>query len=318
MARPAVDSRLRRLLALVPWVAAMEGPSVEDVCARFGCTEQELAEDLERLFMCGLYPFTPDTMIEVDMEDGRVWIRYADIFNRPLRLTPAEGLAVVAAGAAVLSLPGSDPSGPLARGLAKLAAVLGIDPDEMVEVELGAAPPEVLGVLEDAARTTHQVEIEYYSFGRDEWAVRVIDPYRVFGSAGQWYVAAYCHRVDDRRLFRLDRIRRATPLDTTFEPPAEPPPAVVFEPRPEDPVVVLELAPSAAWVIEQYPNEGVKALKGGKLRVQLRVSERAWLERLLLRLGPAATVVAGAEGIGRAAAMRVLGRYRGGDGTATR
>ena len=318
MGRPPVDSRLRRLLALVPWVAAQEGPSVEEVCARFGCTEQELAEDLERLFMCGLYPFTPDTMIEVDMEDGRVWIRYADVFSRPLRLTPAEGLAVVAAGAAVLSLPGADPSGPLARGLAKLAAVLGIDPDEMVEVELGAAPPEVLGVLEEAARTNHQVEIEYYSFGRDEWAERVIDPYRVFGSAGQWYVAAFCHRVDDRRLFRLDRIRRATPLDSTFEPPPEPPEAVVFDPRPEDPVVTLELAPSAAWVVEQYPNEGVKTLRGGKLRVQLRISERAWLERLLLRLGPAATVVSGAEGIGQAASMRILRRYRGGDATATR
>ena len=91
MARPATDDRLRRLLALVPWVAAQEGPTIDEVCARFGCTEQELAEDLERLFMCGLYPFTPDTMIEVDMDDGRVWIRYADVFSRPLRLTPAEG-----------------------------------------------------------------------------------------------------------------------------------------------------------------------------------------------------------------------------------
>jgi len=313
VARPATDDRLRRLLALVPWVAAQEGPAIDEVCARFGCTEQELAEDLERLFMCGLYPFTPDTMIEVDMDDGRVWIRYADVFSRPLRLTPAEGLAVVAAGAAVLSLPGADDGGALARGLAKLAAVLGIDPDEMVEVELGAAPPEVLGVLEDAARTTHQVEIEYYSFGRDEWADRVIDPYRVFGSAGQWYVAAYCHKVGDRRLFRLDRIRQAAPLDATFEPPTEPPEAVVFEPRPEDPVVVLELAPSAAWVIEQYPNEGVETRKNGHLRVRLRVSERGWLERLLLRLGPAATVVAGAEGIGPAAATRLLRRYRGGE-----
>ena len=318
MSRPGVDDRLRRLLALVPWVAAHDGPTLAEVCARFDCKEQELIEDLERLFMCGLYPFTPDTLIEVDVARGRVWIRYAQVFTRPLRLTPAEGLAVVAAGAAVLALPGSDSSGPLARGLAKLAAVLGIDPDEMVEVELGAAPPEVLGVLEEAARANRQVEVEYYSFGRDEWANRVIDPYRVFGSAGQWYVAAYCHLVDDRRLFRLDRMRRATLLDATFEPPAEPPPAVVFDPRPEDPVVTLELVPSAGWVVEQYPNEGVEALGDGRLRVRLRVSERAWLERLLLKLGPDATVVEGAEGIGAAAAARLLARYRGGEATPTR
>ena len=65
-----------------------------------------------------------------------------------------------------------------------------------------------------------QVEIEYYSFGRDAWSRRTIDPYAVFSSAGQWYVTAFCHTVDDERLFRVDRVRAATALDTVFDPPA--------------------------------------------------------------------------------------------------
>jgi proteasome accessory factor C len=284
---------------------------VAEVCARFGYTEDELVEDLERLFLCGLYPFTPDTLIEVDLDEGRVWIRYAEMFARPLRLTPAEGLAVVAAGAALLASPAGDDNPALARGLAKLAALLGIDPDEMVEVELGAASPALLADLRRAAEAHRQVKVEYFSYGRDEWTRRTIDPQRVFGSAGQWYVAAWCHQVEDDRLFRLDRMRAVTVLDTEFEPRPQRPTTEVFSPRPDDPVVVLELAPSARWVAEQYPCEKVEERAKGKLRVTLRISERAWLERLLLRLGPEARVVKGDADVGPNAARRLLQRYAG-------
>jgi predicted DNA-binding transcriptional regulator YafY len=83
----------------------------------------------------------------------------------------------------------------------------------------------------------------------------------------------------------------------------------VFSPRPDDPTVVLELAPSARWVLEAYPHEKVQERRGGKVRVTLRVSERGWLERLLLRLGPDAKVVAGEQDVGREAARRLLRRY---------
>jgi len=303
------DDRLKRLLAMVPWVAAQDGAPIEEVCARFGYTEAELAEDLEQLFVCGIYPFTPDTLIEADMDEGRVSIRFAHAFTRPLTLTPGEALHLLAAGSALLAAGAAEPSSPLARGLAKLAAILGLDPDEVIEVELGSAPPEVLATLQAAVVEHHQVSIEYYSFGRDVFARRTIDPLKVFNAAGQWYVSAYCHAVEDLRLFRLDRMRAAQRLDTTFTPRAAPDPSV-FSPRGDDPLVVLDLTSRAAWVAEQYPYEAITRRKNGTIRLTLRVSERAWLERLLLRLGPDAKVVKGAEGVAADAARRVLKRYR--------
>lgn len=308
MPRVSASERLRRVLAMVPWVAAQDGPRISEVCARFGCTQDELLEDLNLLFLCGLHPYTPDALIDVDVAGDRVWIRYADYFSRPLRLTPAEGMALVAAGNAVLATPGADPSGPLARGLAKIAAVLG-PAGTAVDITLGEAPPAMLDVLRTAALEHRQVDIEYYAFGRDEWTRRTIDPYAVFSAAGQWYVSAYCHAVEDERLFRVDRVRDAVTLETTFEPPATLPDFTVYEPRANDPRVVLELDESAQWVVEQYPVESVEALGEGRLRVRLAVSERAWLERLLLRLGPRARVVEGEADVGRGAACRVLGRY---------
>ncbi|HYD11207.1 MAG TPA: hypothetical protein VEA78_13985, partial [Acidimicrobiales bacterium] len=55
----------------------------------------------------------------------------------------------------------------------------------------------------------------------------------------------------------------------------------------------------------------VEELGEGRLRITMLVDERRWLERLLLRLGPGATVVEGDPTVGPDAARRVLGRYVG-------
>jgi proteasome accessory factor C len=305
--------RLARVLALIPWVASQDGPTVEEVCARFEVDPDQLLEDLTAASMVGIHPHTPDELVEVVVEDGRVWVHYALTFNRPLRLTPDQGLALLAAGAGLLSAPGTDPGGPLARGLGKLAGALGIEPAEAMDVDLGAASAAVLDVLRAGAARHRQVEIDYYSHGRDERTVRVIDPYRITNEQGHWYVLGWCHRAGGERLFRVDRIHSARLHDTGFET-VEPTQTSLFRAEPDDPRVVLELAPTARWVLEQYPWERVDELDGGRCQVTLAVSAPAWLERLLLQLGPEGRVVETSgdlpSDLGARAAARVLTRYR--------
>jgi hypothetical protein len=89
----------------------------------------------------------------------------------------------------------------------------------------------------------------------------------------------------------------------------------MFEARASDPRVVLDLAPEAGWVTEVYPVEDVDTAPDGHLRVTMAISARAWLERLLLRLGARAHVVsvAGDDDLATCAsdaARRVLARYQ--------
>lgn len=311
----STEVRLKRILAMVPWIVAHDGPTVEETCARFGCTPAELMRDIQLLYMCGLYPYTPDVLIEASVSDGRVYIEYAEYFSRPLRLTPGEGLGLVAAASTLLAAPGTDPNGPLARGLAKLAAALGGDDsafDGTIDVELGATDPDTLVLLRDAAERQRQVRVRYYSFGRDDVDDRVIEPVSVFRSVGEWYVHAWCHRARDERTFRVDRIENAVLLDGTRTGPPIAPSNALFVRSPESGSVVLALGQSVRWVAEQYPVQESVEMSDGRLRVRLGVSEFAWLDRLVLQLGSAAEVLEAPSGWRGAGppAERVLSRYQ--------
>lgn len=307
------DHRLGRLLALVPWVAARDGVDLSEVCERFDYDQQQLVDDLHLLFMCGLHPYTPDTLIDVDIADGQVWIRYADYFRRPLALTPSEGLALLVAGKTLLGEYPADPRGPLARGLDKLSAALGPGGGRAVDVELAPVAEEILATLRHAREQSRALSLDYYSFGTDRWSRRVVEPYEVFNASGQWYLSAYCREAGDDRLFRVDRIRTAEVLAETVLARTTEGAKSVFDPSPEDPRVTIEVGEEGRWIAEQYPVDAVRESEPGRWQVTLAAGRRAWLERLLLRLGPGATVVAG-EDPRAAAAERVLARYEQGDG----
>jgi proteasome accessory factor C len=238
--------------------------------------------------MIGVPPYTPGDYLDVDEdEEGHVTIRLADYFRRPLRLTPAEGLALLAAGRALLAVPGSDATGPLATALDKLEDALDV-PGLVVEV----GEPGYLRDVRAAVAEHRELEIDYWSAGRAELTTRRIDPAVVFYALGAWYVGAYCHRAEGERMFRVDRIRSLRATGARFDPGGSDfETGDVYSPSAHDTRATLRLSPAAAWVAEAYPSESVTERPGGKLDVVLAISEEAWLERLLLRLGPDAEVV---------------------------
>lgn len=310
--------RLARLLAVIPWVAGHdEGVLLDDVVARYAYPRKQLIEDLrDVVFFVGVHPFTPDSLIEVELSDDRVRIRYADWFARPLRLTAPDGARLLTAGRSVLASSDDtttdDPTSPLLRALTKLGTTLGEGAAEAVDVRLGHAPADALGQLRDAIASGRQIDLEYYTYGRDEITSRRVEPARVFSDQGHWYVSGWCHRAGGERVFRVDRIRSVV----RTELPVERERVMLdtaFTPSGDDPRVVLRLRPAARWVVEQYPVEVTEQV-GDDLRVTLAVTAEPWLERLLLRLGPDATVEAAdpplASDLRERAARRVLERYR--------
>jgi proteasome accessory factor C len=304
--------RLRRLLAVIGWLAQVGEAPIADVSRRFGMSEQELVAELELAACCGTPPYTPDTLMEIEVSESSVRAFLPSEYARPRPLTPAEGFAVAASARLLLAVPGSDDDA-LRRALAKLDAALG----SRAAVGLDVDTPGFLGEVRAATEAGRSIEIEYLSGSRDELTTRVVDPVQVITIDGHWYLDGFCHRAGDTRRFRVDRINSVTSSDevpaTATDGRTSRPLEEMFVPGPGAVEVHLRLGPSAQWVPESVPVRTVARDGEGRMTdVVLDVAGMAWFERLLLQLGPAARVVRPPEltGLAADAARRVLARYR--------
>lgn len=289
------SERLRRLLVVVPYLVRHPGTQVTEATELFGLSERELLDDLDLLFVSGLPPYGPGDLIDVDIQDGRIWIGMADYFARPLRPTRTEALALYLLGTTLAGTPGLQEAPALASALAKLGEGLGPEALGGLPARVGAADAarevEGLVALRSAAAAHERLRIRYYAASTAETTEREIDPEEVFFAVGNWYVVAWDHRSDAERLFRADRIRSVESTGQMFEPRG----LVgagrrLYTPREDDVEVRVRLSPDARWVAEYYETSQETELDDGGLEVVLPAGRLEWLERLLLRLGPQARV----------------------------
>ena len=166
---------------------------------------------------------------------------------------------------------------------------------------------QVLATVQGALESGRSLHLRYLVPSRDEVTERTVAPMRLLSADGRWYLEGWCQRAEGVRLFRLDRM-----VEATVGPPADPLPSEavprdlaegLFRPREDDLTVVLELEPAARWVADYYPVESAvelaeegprgpdSAASPGRLRVELRTPDPAWVVRLALRLGGHGKVV---------------------------
>jgi predicted DNA-binding transcriptional regulator YafY len=303
------SERLRRLLAVVGWLAHVGEAPITEVARRFGMDETELVHELELAACCGVPPYTPDALMEIEVSDTSVRAYLPAEFARPRRLTPAEGFAVAASARLILAVPGSGDEA-LRRALAKLDEALGSHAAMGVDVD---APP-FLAAVRAASAAGQVLEIDYHSASRDEATTRVVEPVQVVTMDGHWYLDAYCRKAGDMRRFRVDRLRAVAVVDGAG-PVAYHAARVAedgFVPGPGAVEVQLHLGKGAQWVAESIPVRSVvRGNDGLATEVVLDVAGMAWFQRLLLQLGTEAQVVRPAElrDVGARAALEVLRLY---------
>ena len=311
-------ARLRRLLAILTWLAQEGEAPIDEVAARFELTPSALVAELEMAACCGVPPYSPDQLLEILVTEDAVSTRVGTTLARPRRLSPREGLGLAASARALLAVPGSDDNGALSRALAKLDRALG---QGAIDVELDA--PDQLDAVRVALEVGDRLAISYYTASTDQTGDRTITPRRLFASEGHWYVDAWCEVADGIRRFRVDRIGSASAAGPAQpEILAEPLTADValdssggvslgaFVPGPDSRLVRIVINPAMAWLLEAIPSAR-SVEEDGRVLWEVFVGGDAWLERLLLRLGPDVEVVAPLVDrvLAPDAAQRILARY---------
>jgi proteasome accessory factor C len=294
--------RLRRLLALVPYVAARRVVGLAETAATFGMTERELIDDLNLAWCVELKAPEPYCPIDLSYEDGEISISAAESIARPLRLAADEASALLVA-LRTLADAGGD-SDAVARLIAKIESAAGAAGAPSSQVTIQIEHPNERGLaatLNRALAAGRRVHLRYYVPSRDQDTERDVDPMRLLVVDGRTYLEGWCRRAEGVRLFRLDRIMSVDVLDVAASVPETAEPvdvdAGLFRPSESDVLAELELAPGARWVVEYYPCESVTeaGAQDGWLRVALRTPDTSWVRRLALRLGEDARVLAPAS-----------------------
>ena len=310
------SERLRRLLALVPYVVRRKVVGLSEAAAAFGMTERELIDDLNLAWCVELKAPEPYCPIDLSYEGGEITISQAESIARPLRLAADEANALLVALRMLAEVPGD--SSAVARLIAKIEAAAGASGAASSQVMIQSEGPNVrdLAAKITAARTAgKRLHLRYYVPSRDEATERDVDPMRLLVVEGHTYVEGWCRRAEGVRTFRLDRVLDLQVLDAPLEVPDEAESkdvdAGLFQASESDERVELELAPAARWVIEDWPCESVTELGEGRLRAVLRTPDTRWVRGLALRLGEDARVVAPARLADevRAAAVEALAAY---------
>jgi predicted DNA-binding transcriptional regulator YafY len=319
--RVEVD-RFTRLTTLTTYLIGSCGEDealldVARIRADLGISAEELRADVRLL---NLVNFGADGALLYAEYEGRAKLRVScDLagpeFTRPARLSPLQAdtllLAVELVGGQL----------PTASGRALASAA-----EKLRAARHGAAPTidssdllhpsdAILAAVNAGIVDRRPLQIEYWAEGTDKMSERVVEPYLLVHSRGEWYFVCWCRTAGGTRVFRVATTKSARPLDETFEPR---PDVQLDLYRREGIPASGSYAPKSAtvwyspvvrrWIAERQPLRAAK--DGGALAAQPYVDER-WLTHHLLGFSGQARLLAPPEAVAdlRATVRRILESY---------
>ena len=293
-----VSTRLVRLLNMVPYFQANPRITRAEAAIDLGVSVDQLDEDLQQLWVCGLPGYGPGDLIDFDFSGDTVEVTFSAGVDKPLRLMSPEATVLLVALQALADIPGVLDPDAARSAIAKIEAAAGVAArgsgaavDEQAPAESQAA-----AAVREAVRTNRALTIDYYAASHDTLSTRVVDPIRVVLVGDHSYLEAWSREADGVRLFRFDRIVDAMVLD---EPAAAPEPALqappdtsLFDADPSLPSATLRLAPTASWMFEYYPIRLLRELPDGHFEAAMTYASDDWMTRLVLGLGTTVQVLA--------------------------
>jgi predicted DNA-binding transcriptional regulator YafY len=127
-----------------------------------------------------------------------------------------------------------------------------------------------------------------YISASGEVSQRVISPYGLVLHGRAWYIPAYCHLRQDRRIFRLDRVREVMDSECTYENTDIDPKAYVLESLARVPgMSLLEVMLHAPLeTVSDYIPASTAILENeaGETLMRCYVDDPYWFARYLMSL----------------------------------
>lgn len=311
---------LRRMFSLVPLIFNNQGIGLQELQKLSGCASmKQLRQDLDRLMMFGVPPFSPSDLITIYIDDdSRVSLDFPQGLEQPLALTPAEWTAVQKVITRELNFQMESTSGnsneDSLRDILKRISIVPVELESsdtvrtkriLVHEALGSDDPQ------DEEEDACQLEFQYRTLSSQEPEVRRLDPWALVKHNGVTYLIGFCHTRAAARFFHLERMEQIELLDLPREnePPAnlqdllrESP---IFQEQPTGFTVQLAFAPDLRAALERtlrltdvegYSTENENSAVQSQLPLhwlqgRCKIPESLWLRSILRGMGPSVVIL---------------------------
>lgn len=218
-------NRTDRLLALVLELRVRGEARAEDLAQTFGTSKRTIYRDMQALAEAG---------VPVVSNMGRGYSLAEGYFLPPLAFKEDEAVLALLGLGAIRNTFDAEYSTALEAAARKIRGVLGDALRERVAMlerslhltTLHMQPRtelHTLRVLRRAILRGQTVQFRYFTRHPDDGRVsmRKADPYSLVLINGVWYLSAYCHLREDRRMFRLTRMESLSLTGQSFVRPPD-------------------------------------------------------------------------------------------------
>ncbi|MEQ9364214.1 MAG: WYL domain-containing protein [Leptospirales bacterium] len=317
--RTPTGRNLRRIFSLVPLIFNNQGLTLKELQKLSGSASmKQLRQDLDRLMMFGVPPFSPSDLITIYIDDeSRVTLDFPQGLEHPLALTPAEWATVqklITRELEFQATTGGAGDEDTLRDILKRISIVPVELETSDTVRTKRTlVQEALASNESGADEEEacQLEFQYRTLSSQEAEVRRLDPWALVKHNGVSYLIGFCHTREAPRFFHLERMEQIELLDLPreHEPPANLQDLLraspIFQEQPDGFTVELAFAPDLRAALERTLRlTDVQACAGTTgagdaswrcpshwLRGKCKVPESLWLRSILRGMGPSVVIL---------------------------
>jgi proteasome accessory factor C len=303
VAWPSGDAarQFERWLELIPRCGREPGGVALDALAdQFGDTKERIVTDAQALGDRAYYlPGGFADSITILVEPDRLEIESPGQFQRPVRFSPLEALALQLGLQVVLAEAPEQERDTLETAVSELTAVLQSDggfetPSDSLAYGslLAGAAPQIMETVRLALRERRLLEMRYFKpYAPEEPRPRKVSPWALAAVRGTWYLLARDEGAGEPRVFRLDRIVEARATAAAAEVAENVrvedyiDPERVYRGDEDDLEVTIRYSPRIArWIRERYGEE-VEGQPDGSVVVRHRCKSPWWAVARVLSYG---------------------------------
>lgn len=214
-------NRMVRLFNMVFFIQANPGCTAKELARLCGVSKRQCYRDLRTIEDAG-FPLYHDQGYR--MVEGSIMLK-SIAFTMEEALALIYGIKLIEQQKGILKAPEQVKEKLLAILPKKFSNEIE-NINQQVEIEVAPAADysgkeSLFKEISEAIKNHTLLQLQYYSFSSDEVTDRMVAPYQLVFKDGFWYLVALCHRHQETRLFRVDRIRDLDATEQKFSPPTD-------------------------------------------------------------------------------------------------